>query len=222
MGSKVIVAKDLKISYGNETIIENSSFSISSGEMVFLTGASGSGKTTILKHLYGELKPTSGFLNVGGFDMKKATNRKLLNLRKYIGVVFQDYKLISDWNIEKNVMLPLLIAGIDKKLAMKKVHQFLAEVKLSHRADKYPTQLSGGEQQRAGVARAIINEPVLILADEPTGNLDGFSADSVMKLFKKANELGITLLIATHHLPEDFEVPYRQLHIEDRKIYEVS
>jgi cell division transport system ATP-binding protein len=222
MASKVIVAKDLKISYGNETIIENSSFSITSGEMVFITGASGSGKTTVLKHLYGELKPTEGYLNVGGFDMKKVTNRKLLNLRKYIGVVFQDYKLIKDWNIENNVMLPLLIAGIDKKLAIKKVHKFLEEVQLIHRADKYPHQLSGGEQQRAGVVRSIINEPVLILADEPTGNLDEFSADKVMKIFKKANEIGITLLIATHNLPDDFEIPYRQLHIEDRRIYEIS
>jgi len=222
MPSKVIVAKDLKLSYGHETIIENSSFSINSGDMVFLTGASGSGKTTILKHLYGELKPTDGFLNVGGFDMRKISNKKLLNLRRYIGVVFQDYKLIKDWNIERNIMLPLLIAGIDKNIALKKVHQFLDEVKLSHRADKFPHQLSGGEQQRAGVARAIINEPVLILADEPTGNLDEFSADSVMKLFKRANELGITLVIATHNLPDDFEIPYRQLHIEDRKIYEVS
>ncbi len=222
MSSKVVVAKDIKISYGHETIIENSSFSVNSGEMVFLTGASGSGKTTVLKHIYGELKPTDGFLNVGGFDMRRINKRKLLNLRRYIGVVFQDYKLISDWNIEKNIMLPLLIAGIEQKLAQKKVNKFLAEVKLSHRADKYPNQLSGGEQQRAGVARAIINEPVLILADEPTGNLDEFSADSVMKLFKKANELGITFIIATHRLPTTFEVPYRQLHIENRKIYEVS
>ena len=220
--SKVVVAKDLYLGYKNETIIEKGNFSLNSGDFVFLTGASGSGKTTIIRHLYGELRAKSGYLNIGGFDMIKIPKHKLTYLRRYIGVVFQDYKLIKEWNIEKNVRLPLMIAGIDEDLQQKKVSKLLSQVKLAHRADKYPYELSGGEQQRAAVIRAIINEPVLILADEPTGNLDDYSAKLVMDLFKFANELGITVLIATHRLPQTFDIPYRNIHIEGKKIYEVS
>ncbi|NPA55858.1 MAG: ATP-binding cassette domain-containing protein [Epsilonproteobacteria bacterium] len=203
-------------------IIENGSFSVNSGDFVFLTGPSGSGKTTIIKHLYGELKAKRGYLNIGGFDMRKISRSKLTYLRRYIGIVFQDYKLIKEWNIEKNVKLPLMIAGVSEDVQQKKVLKLLSKVKLAHKADKFPYELSGGEQQRAAVIRAIINEPVLILADEPTGNLDDYSAKLVMDLFRFANELGITILIATHHLPQTFEVPYRHLHIENKKLYEVS
>jgi len=220
--SKVVIAKDLYLGYKNEIIIEKGGFSLNSGDFVFLTGASGSGKTTIIRHLYGELRAKSGYLNIGGFDMIKIPKHKLTYLRRYIGVVFQDYKLIKEWNIEKNVRLPLMIAGIDEDLQQKKVSKLLSQVKLAHRADKYPYELSGGEQQRAAVIRAIINEPVLILADEPTGNLDDYSAKLVMDLFKFAHELGITILIATHHLPQSFDIPYRNIHIEGKKIYEVS
>jgi len=220
--SKVITAKNLRLGYNNEDIILDSSFSVNSKDFIFLTGASGSGKTTILKHLYGELKPKSGFLQVGNFNMSKISRSQLLYLRKFIGIVFQDYKLIKDWTIEKNVKLPLIIASIKEEIAQKKTDKLLAKVKLSHKADAYPYQLSGGEQQRAGVIRAIINEPIIILADEPTGNLDDYSAKVVMDLFKFANELGITVIIATHHLPRDFDITYRHINIEGKKIYELS
>jgi len=220
--SKVVVAKDLYLGYKNETIIEKGNFSLKSGDFVFLTGASGSGKTTIIRHLYGELKAKNGYLNIGGFDMSKISHSKLTYLRRYIGIVFQDYKLIKEWTIEKNVKLPLMIAGINEELQQKKASKLLSQVKLAHKADKYPYELSGGEQQRAAVIRAIINEPVLILADEPTGNLDDYSAKLVMELFQFANELGITVLIATHHLPQNFDIQYRHMHIEGKKIYEVS
>ena len=220
--SKLIVAKDLYMGYKNEIIIENGNFSINSGDFIFLTGPSGSGKTTIIKHLYGELKAKKGYLNIGGFDMNKISNSKLMQLRRHIGVVFQDYKLIKEWNIEKNVKLPLIIAGIDETTQENEAMQLLSKVKLAHKADKFPYELSGGEQQRAAVIRALINRPVIILADEPTGNLDDYSANLVMELFKYANELGISVLIATHHLPQTFDIPYRNIHIEGKKIYEVS
>ena len=220
--SKIIVAKDLYMGYKNETIIEGGSFSVNSGDFIFLTGPSGSGKTTIIKHLYGELKAKKGYLNIGGFDMNKISNSKLMQLRRHIGVVFQDYKLIKEWNIEKNVKLPLIIAGIDETTQENEAMQLLSKVKLAHKADKFPYELSGGEQQRAAVIRALINRPVIILADEPTGNLDDYSANLVMELFKYANELGISVLIATHHLPQTFDIPYRNIHIEGKKIYEVS
>ena len=220
--SKIVVARDLYLGYKNEIIIEKGSFSLNSGEFVFLTGASGSGKTTIIKHLYGELKPKAGYLNIGGLDMTKISTSQLTHLRRHLGIVFQDYKLINEWTIEKNVKLPLMIAGVSEEIQHKKTTKLLSQVKLAHRADKYPYELSGGEQQRAAVIRAIINEPVMILADEPTGNLDDYSAKLVMDLFAYANELGITILIATHHLPETFDIPYRHIHIEGKKIYEVS
>jgi cell division transport system ATP-binding protein len=220
--SKVVIAKDLVLGYRNDIVIENGSFSLNSGDFVFLTGNSGSGKTTIIRHLYGELKPKDGYLNIGGFDMRKISNSKLMHLRRYIGTVFQDYKLIKEWTIEKNVRLPLMIAGISESIQQKKVTKLLSQVKLAHMADKYPYELSGGEQQRAAIIRAIINEPVLILADEPTGNLDDYSASLVMDLFKIAHEIGITILIATHHLPDNFDIQYRHIHIEGKKLYEVS
>jgi len=220
--SKVVIAKNLVLGYKNEIIINGGAFSLNSGDFVFLTGASGSGKTTLIRNLYGELKPKSGYLNIGGFDMMKISKSKLMQLRRYIGIVFQDYKLIKEWTIERNVRLPLTIAGISEDIQEQKVTKFLSKVKLAHMADKYPYELSGGEQQRAAIIRAIINEPVLILADEPTGNLDDYSAGLVMDLFKIAHEIGITILIATHHLPNDFQLPYRHLHIEGKKIYEVS
>jgi cell division transport system ATP-binding protein len=220
--SKVVIARNLVMGYKDDIVIEKGGFSLNSGDFVFLTGASGSGKTTIIRHLYGELKPKNGYLNIGGFDMRKISKSKLNYLRRYIGIVFQDYKLIKDWTIEKNVKLPLIIAGINEDIQERKVTRFLSQVKLGHKADKYPCELSGGEQQRAAIIRAIVNEPVLILADEPTGNLDDYSAGLVMDLFKVAHELGITILIATHHLPDNFDIPYRHLHIEGKKLYEIS
>jgi len=220
--STVIMGKNLKLGYKNEDIIIDSSFHINSKDFIFLTGASGSGKTTILKHLYGELKPKSGLLQVGNFNMSKISHSQLLYLRRFLGIVFQDYKLIKDWTIEKNVKLPLIIAGTKEEIAQKKADKLLAKVKLSHKAETYPYELSGGEQQRAAVIRAIINEPIIILADEPTGNLDDFSAQVVMDLFKFANSLGITIVIATHHLPRDFDITYRNIHIEGKKIHELS
>jgi cell division transport system ATP-binding protein len=220
--SKIVIAKNLVLGYKNEIIIEGGGFSLNSGDFVFLTGASGSGKTTLIRSLYGELKPKSGYLNIGSFDMIKISKSKLMQLRRHIGIVFQDYKLIKEWTIERNVRLPLTIAGISEDVQEELVTDYLSKVKLAHLADKYPYELSGGEQQRAAIIRAIINRPVLILADEPTGNLDDYSSSLVMDLFRVAHELEITIMIATHHLPDTFDIPYRHLHIEGKKIYEVS
>lgn len=218
---KLVIAQDLSISYNSQPIIKNSDFSINTGDFVFLTGVSGSGKTTLIKAMYGEIRP-KGMLNIGGFELSKITKSKLGLLRRHLGIVFQDYKLIPEWNILKNVMLPLLIAGIDNQTAEQKALELLKKVKLSHKLDRYPAELSGGEQQRAAIARAIIHNPVMILADEPISGLDEYSAELVMNLFIMANKLGITVLIASHSLPQDFNVQYRQLHIEEGKIYELS
>jgi len=220
--AKIVVAQNISLGYKQEIIIKNSSFSINTKEFVFLTGISGSGKTTLLKSFYGEVPVLQGSLNIGGFELKNIRKNKLMVLRRYLGIVFQDYKLIPEWNILKNVMLPLIIAGVEKEKAKEKAMELLKKVKLSHKFDRFPCELSGGEQQRAAIARAIIHNPVMILADEPISGLDEYSANLVMDLFKMANSLGITIVIASHSIPATFDIEFKHIHIEKGKIYELS
>jgi len=222
MSKKIILANNLTIGYENKPVIKNANFSVNNGDFVFLTGVSGSGKTSIIKTLYGELKPISGDIYIGEFNLSKISKSKLSLLRRHLGIVFQDFKLIPEWNILKNVMLPLLISGIDKKDAENLAMKYLAKVNLSHKADKFPAELSGGEQQRVAIARATIHNPVMILADEPISGLDEYSASLVMDLFMKANRQGITVIIASHSIPQHFDINFKQLHIEKGSVYELS
>ncbi len=221
---KVIIAKDLTLSYNNnETIINQSNFDINSGEFVFITGASGSGKSTLLKSLYGALTPKQGELSVGGVQMSEISTKKLNFLRRHVGIVFQDYKLIKEWTIEKNVMLPLIISGYAKDVSEIQVQKLLTHVKLNHQLGKYPLELSGGEQQRVAMARALAHNPIIILADEPTGNLDDYSAQVIWNLLEGAcTQLKTTVVVVTHHIPETMKIDYKHLHIEYGSIYEVS
>lgn len=219
---KIINAERLVLGYKKEdAVIHSGNFSIGKGEFVFLTGTSGSGKTTLIKSLYGGVRPRSGMLEVAGVNMQKASNGKLTNLRRKMGLVFQDYKLIEEWNIKKNVMLPLIIAGYGADVCEQQTMKLLTHVKLTHKSEDYPDELSGGEQQRAAVARALVHSPMIIVADEPTGNLDEYSSEVVMELLKTAHSCGITVLIATHHIPSRFELPYKTLHIESGTIHEI-
>ena len=218
--SKLVIAKNLTIKYGDNVVINNASFHVNSQDFVFLTGVSGSGKTSIIKAMYGEI-PCYGDLFIGEFNVSNIKRSSLSLLRRHLGIVFQDFKLIPEWNVLKNVMLPLLISGVDKKDAEKIALNYLKQVNLAHKADKYPLELSGGEQQRVAIVRAIIHNPVLILADEPISGLDEYSASLVMELFIRAQKLGISVLIASHSLPPTFEVNYRHLHIDKGKIHEL-
>lgn len=219
---KVIVAQNLSLGYSkDEYIIKDVSFSIDSGSFVFITGASGSGKSTLLKSLFGALKPERGSLVVAGVELKGVNKGKLNLLRKHTGIVFQDYKLIKEWTVEKNIMLPLLIGGYEKSIQQEQVEKLLSHVRLKHQALKYPQELSGGEQQRVAMARALSNNPVLILADEPTGNLDDYSSQLIWNLLEGANnDLESTVIVVTHHIPESMRVEYKHFHIEFGKIYE--
>ncbi len=220
---KIVNAQNLTLGYKKqEPVIRNGNFSIGKGEFVFLTGPSGSGKTTLIKSLYGGVRPRSGALEVANINMLKAGSGKLTGLRRKMGLVFQDYKLIEEWNIKKNVMLPLIIAGYGADVCEQQTSKLLSHVKLTHKAEDYPDELSGGEQQRAAVARALVHSPLIIVADEPTGNLDEYSSEVVMELLKTAHSCGITVLIATHHIPSRFELPYKTLHIENGTIHEIS
>jgi cell division transport system ATP-binding protein len=221
---KVIMAQDLSLAYSdNETVINKANISINSGSFVFITGASGSGKSTLLKSFYGALSPKSGSLIVGGVEMNHIRSSKLNFLRRHIGIVFQDYKLVKEWTIEKNVMLPLIINGYASDISDMQVQKLLTHVKLNHQAGKYPLELSGGEQQRVAMARALAHNPILILADEPTGNLDDYSSRVIWNLLEGANEqLKTTIIVVTHHIPETMNVDYQHFHIEYGSIYEVT
>jgi len=220
---KVIIAQNLSLAYSDEeTIINKANLSIDSGSFVFITGASGSGKSTLLKSLYGALKPIEGSLIVGGVELGGVSSSKLNFLRKHLGIVFQDYKLVKEWTIEKNIMLPLIINGYEKTVTQNQVDSLLKHVKLRHQAGKYPQELSGGEQQRVAMARALAHNPILILADEPTGNLDDYSSQLIWNLLEGANEqLKTTIVVVTHHIPENLSVRYKHYHIEFGDIREV-
>jgi len=221
---KVIIAENLSLSYKEfETIISKANFSIDAGSFVFITGASGSGKSTLLKSFYGAIEPRAGHLTVGGVKMSRISTSKLNFLRRHIGVVFQDYKLIKEWTIEKNVMLPLIISGYTKDVSSAQVQKLLGHVKLNHQAGKYPPELSGGEQQRVAMARALAHNPILILADEPTGNLDEYSSQVIWNLLEGANtQLKTTVVVVTHNIPSSITVPYTHYHIEMGNVHEVS
>ena len=220
---KIISASGLCLGYENEqNLITDAKFDIYSDDFVFITGQSGSGKSTLLKSFYGQMKPSAGSLSVCLTDMTDITQQNLDKLRQRIGVVFQNYRLISEWNIEKNVMMPLMIKGLSASVCKNQATKLLKHVNLLHRADKFPNELSGGEQQRAAMARALAHNPNLLLCDEPTGSLDEYSSDVIWGLLRSAKEyLGTCIVVVTHHIPVSLRVPYRHLVIENGRIYEI-
>ncbi len=220
----VITANNLTLGYENDKeIIRNANFSIKKGDFVFITGPSGSGKSTLLKSFYGSLIPESGSLVVGGLDMVGINTKNLQELRTHLGIVFQDYKLINEWTVKKNVVLPLWISGYSIEVQDTQAKRLLHHVKLSGKEEKYPLELSGGEQQRVGVARALAKNPFLILADEPTGNLDEYSSNVIWDLMENAcHQLETTVVVVTHRIPMVFNIPYRHFTIDENgSVYEV-
>lgn len=219
----VVDMQQLTLGYDvNKPIIIEAEAKIKTNDFTFITGKSGSGKSTILKSLYGEIVPNSGNVKVCGINMKNIKTSRLNVLRRHIGIVFQNFKLINEWTIEKNVMLPLIISGYSKNICVKQAQKLLKHVKLLHKADKYPLELSGGEQQRVGMARALAHNPILILADEPTGNLDDYSSEVIWSLLRNAREhLGTTVIVVTHHIPSTINTNYKEFFIENGGLHEV-
>jgi cell division transport system ATP-binding protein len=185
--------------YETHTALRKVSFSIEKAEMVFITGPSGSGKTTLLKMIYLAEIPDEGNITVAEWQTNKLKESQIAMFRRHIGVVFQDFRLLNNRNIFENVALALRIRGVEERELKSRVFESLKIANLRHKADCFPQTLSGGEQQRVSIARAIVSEPMIILADEPTGNVDPETSEGIMKTFKDINARGSTILIATHN-----------------------
>ncbi|MEA4894427.1 MAG: cell division ATP-binding protein FtsE [Oscillospiraceae bacterium] len=196
----MVVMNNVSMVYENSgTVAANGlDFEINEGEFVFLVGPSGSGKTTIIKLLTGEVTATDGEIYVNNFDLRSIKARKLPRLRRTLGVIFQDFRLIEDKSVYENVAFAMRVVGASNKEITKRVPYVLELVGLEGREKRLPQELSGGEQQRVAIARALVNSPSLIIADEPTGNLDPVKSLELMLLLEKINELGTTVLVVTH------------------------
>jgi cell division transport system ATP-binding protein len=197
--------------YGKNYALKDINFKVSKGEFCYITGPSGAGKTTMLKLLYGAIAPTTGHLQVAGMDLSHLNSRQLPQLRRHIGIVFQDFKLIPKRTVGENIGMALEVLGTPRNVIQRRVNAVLNIVGLQGKESVYPPFLSGGEQQRVAVARAIVNDPSILLADEPTGNLDGAMAVAVMDILQKINLRGTTVLVATHDAALMKRFPYRSI-----------
>lgn len=198
--------------------ISDINLSVEKKEFVFLVGPTGSGKTTIFRLLTREILPTEGAITVNDWDVVKLPKNKIPNLRKKVGVVFQDLKLLHDRTVFENVILPLEIDKKDPKFALKRVDEVLSQVGLSDQRDKFPIQLSGGELQRVVIARALSLSPDILLADEPTGNLDSETAHSIVQKLLDINEKGTTVIMATHNLDIVKNLPKRVIGLDKGRL----
>jgi len=191
------------------------SFELETGEMVFLTGHSGAGKSTLLRLIGLIERPTRGLIMINGRNLGSLSRRKIPQHRRQVGMIFQDHRLLTDRTLFDNVALPLIVAGVGHKEIGRRVRAALDQVGLLHKDQSFPVTLSGGEQQRVGIARAIVSRPPLLLADEPTGNLDPALSREIMGLFERLHQVGVTLLIASHDLALIAGMPYRTLTLSE-------
>ncbi len=219
----VVYFRGADISNGEVVVVDKLDLTILPGEFVYLTGKVGSGKTSIIRTLTGENPPLGGEARVGEFDLTNLKRKQIPYLRRSLGIVFQDFQLLMDRTVEDNLRFALEATGWkDKGDIAERIDRVLAAVGMQHKAYKLPHQLSGGEQQRAAIARALLNEPALILADEPTGNLDEDTARGIMKLLFEINRYGTAILMVTHNQPLLRMFPARVLTLENGVCREVS
>jgi len=198
--SAIIHIKRLNICHDNQFVLKNINCSIARGEFVFLIGKTGSGKSSLLKTLYGEIPCRFGKVQIADFALHNMLPKQLPFLRRKLGIIFQDFQLLLDRNVEENLRFVLRATGWDKKTAIQqRIEEVLMKVGLTGTNQKMPYQLSGGEQQRVAIARSLLNDPVVLLADEPTGNLDPIVAHEILSLFLNINKSGTAVIMATHN-----------------------
>ena len=215
----MIEMQDVWKEYSNGvTALQGVSVRISQGEFVYVVGPSGAGKSTFIKLMYREERPTKGHIFVGGFNIERLRDRQIPFMRRHVGVVFQDFKLLQKLTVEENVAFAMEVIEATKRLTRKRVKEVLELVGLTDKVKMLPTELSGGEQQRVAVARALVNKPSVIVADEPTGNLDPENSWQILKLFERVNDRGTTVVMATHNRELVNATKKRVIAIEQGKI----
>lgn len=222
MEAPILQLKDVAVYQNNNLILSNINLAIGKGELVYLIGKTGSGKSSLIKLLYGDLPLTQGQGKVVGFNLKKLNEDKIPLLRRKLGVVFQDFKLLTDRSVYDNLAFVLKASGWTDKIAIKnRIKEVLTKVKMETKDFKFPHELSGGEQQRVAIARALLNNPELILADEPTGNLDPETSVEIMQVLKEINASGRTILMATHDYALILKFPSKTLKCDGERVFEV-
>ncbi len=215
----VVHVSDVSIFQDHHTVLRNVSFDIEKGEFVFLVGRTGSGKSSLLKTLYADLPLRLGDVTIAGHSIRGIANREIPMLRRKLGIIFQDFQLFNDRSVGENLMFVMKATGWRDKTKMRaRLQEVLMQVGLGSVERKMPHQLSGGEQQRVVIARALINEPQILLADEPTGNLDPDVSNGIMKIFQQINKSGTAILMATHSYGLIKRFPTRILKCEDGKV----
>ncbi|MEI8033324.1 MAG: ATP-binding cassette domain-containing protein [Chlorobiaceae bacterium] len=213
---------DVDIELDKKPLFQNLNLTIEKGELVYIVGKSGSGKTTLLKSLYMGVRPKRGEIRIAGFSSRTIKKRQIPLLRRKLGIVFQEFRLLEDRNVYDNLAFVLEVTGTKNTLVKEKVMQALSSVGLGHAAKQMPLHLSGGEQQRIAIARALVREPLVILADEPTGNLDPDTSLEILDYLKRINQQGIVVLIGTHDYELVRHSPSRTLQIRDLTLQETT
>jgi cell division transport system ATP-binding protein len=211
---------NVNLDYGDKRILHHITFHINKGEFVYIIGPTGVGKSSILKLIYFDEFPNSGTIIVDQYSSAKIKLRDIPFVRRKLGVVFQDFKLLPDRNVFENVAFALRVTGAPSSIIKKKVLRVLNEVGLGHRRNHYPRELSGGEQQRVAIARALVNEPTILLADEPTGNLDPKSAVEILEVLENINKRGTAVLMATHNYSLIKQFPHQTLSLLEGELKE--
>ena len=215
----IVTVSDASIFQENETVLSNVNFNIDKGEFVYLVGQTGSGKSSILKTLYADIPLRLGNINIAGYSIKNIKQKEIPYLRRKLGIIFQDFELFNDRSVAENLEFVMKATGWkDRSKIKKKIAEVLMQVGLGAITSKMPHQLSGGEQQRVVIARALLNEPAILLADEPTGNLDPDVSQGIFDLFDQINRSGTAILMATHDFKLIEANPYRMLTCEKGKL----